>query len=175
LDAYNIRILTVDTEEFFGVSHLPPPTVDPIILNNVAAPVGSHLSREIHLFFRFLRSILDPPIHNKDTTTQGDTSHVLDLSFHILRFLLHFSKPDRLILRCNILRFTVSRKQVRAKLDITLLDSENRILLILEEKVSSPLLPWLHTIPYTYKECVPSRPARAEASGQGSGGVSNRL
>jgi hypothetical protein len=31
LDAYNIRIKTVDTKAFFGISKLPEPAVDPVI------------------------------------------------------------------------------------------------------------------------------------------------
>ncbi|KAH9034554.1 hypothetical protein EDB84DRAFT_1257865, partial [Lactarius hengduanensis] len=37
LCAYNIQISTVDTQEFFGVPHLPAPTVNPINLNHINA------------------------------------------------------------------------------------------------------------------------------------------
>jgi hypothetical protein len=45
LNAYNIRITTVDTNTFFGISELPAPVVSPIILNQANAPAGLQLSR----------------------------------------------------------------------------------------------------------------------------------
>jgi hypothetical protein len=140
LDAYNIRISTVDTEEFFGVPLLPAPTVDPIILDNVDPPVGTHLPRNAHLFFRFLRNVFtseSPPGQIGGPATEEDTSPIIVFSFHILRSLLQFTKPDRMMLSCNVVRFFVSTEEVKAKLDLALLDSDNRILLILEERVSS--------------------------------------
>jgi hypothetical protein len=60
LDAYNIRVNTVNTQEFFGVPHLPAPTstIDPIILNHVNAPIGIHLPRDVPLFFRLLYDVI---------------------------------------------------------------------------------------------------------------------
>jgi hypothetical protein len=60
LQAYNIRISTVDTEEFFGVPHLPAPTVDPIVLNNIEAPVDSNLSPGVRDFFLAFCAMLPP-------------------------------------------------------------------------------------------------------------------
>jgi hypothetical protein len=141
LQAYNIRILTIDTEEFFGVPHLPAPTVDPIILNNIEAPVSSHLSPDICTFFHLLRKVTPPmPKYDCDPAAHEEPPYIVNFSFHILHDLLRFSLPDRWVTRHYALRFIVGGKLVEAKLDIALLDSKKCILLILEDNVSLPPL-----------------------------------
>jgi hypothetical protein len=132
LDAYNIRISTVNTQEFFGISNLPAPTVDPIILNNVGAPVGPHLPRDVRLFFRLLR---DAPRYD------GAFQEILfvdDFILHLLGPLLHIDEPDRVLHQRNVLPFVVNRDRVDAKFEITLGDSKGHII-IQENKVSSLL------------------------------------
>jgi hypothetical protein len=141
--AYNIRISTTDTEEFFGVPHLPATTVDPIILNHVEAPVDSHLPREIREFFLHLRNVATLPNYDDDpaAANRKETSFVVDLSFHILS-LLGFTLHNGVMVRGRDFRFIVCGEQVKAKFDLALLDSNHHIVLILEDKVSSPpLLP----------------------------------
>ena len=56
LDTYKIRIKTADTQAFFGISNLPAPTVDPVILQNVNLPRDNdvELSKDIRTFFAYL-------------------------------------------------------------------------------------------------------------------------
>jgi hypothetical protein len=133
LDAYNIRISTVNTQEFFGVSDLPAPTVDPIILNNVEAPVGTHLPRDVRLFFRLLR---DAPRYDE---AAQEILFVDDFSLHLLGPLLHIDEPDRVLHQRDVLPFVVNRDRVDAKFEITLGDSKGRTVIIQENKVSSLL------------------------------------
>lgn len=51
---HNFRINTVDTQAFFNIPDLLAPVVNPVILNHVAAPVGSQLPRDLRVFFRYL-------------------------------------------------------------------------------------------------------------------------
>ncbi len=132
--AYNIRISTVDTEEFFGVPHLPATMVDPIILNHVNAPVGLHLPRDVRLFFHHLHDVI-----TRDTTVHE--AFVIDFSLHLLGNLLYFDEPDRVMHQQVDLPFIMSGQQVYARPDIALRDSKNHILLVQEDKVSFPLLP----------------------------------
>jgi hypothetical protein len=143
LQAYNIRISTVDTEEFFGVAHLPAPTVDPIVLNNVDAFIGlgSQLSLVIRRFFQYLRKVVTPPTAPYDyAAAHEEAPYIVDFSFHILRDLLRLDGFDRRVVRSYIQRFIVSGKLVKAKFDVALLDSKatGSFLLILEDNVSFP-------------------------------------
>jgi hypothetical protein len=82
-------------------------------------------------------------------------------------------EPDRLFHRRRVLPFITSGKQVR--LDIAMHDSEHRIILILETKVSFPLFSYHSRNPSLtdpYEALIPPIPSRASASGQGSSSVS---
>jgi hypothetical protein len=139
LDAFNIQIETVDVHEFFGIplSHRPAlraePSIGSIILDHVNAPVGLNLSREVRLFFRLLRDVV-----TRDDTAQE--SFVDDFFLHLLGPVLRFDEPDRVLHQRENFHFIMCGKLVDARPNIVLHDSENRILLLVQDKVSlSPL------------------------------------
>lgn len=126
LDSYNIQIRTIHTQDFFGIPHLPAPTVNPIILNHVSTPVGLHLPREVRLFFRYLAA---------NTCIDADQALVLDFVYHLLGEILHFDEPDRVINQRPDLHFVVGGQLICAEPDFALRDSEcHTILLIQQDK-----------------------------------------
>ncbi|KAI9435755.1 hypothetical protein H4582DRAFT_1968548 [Lactarius indigo] len=135
LDSYNIQIRNVHTQEFFGVPHLPPPAVNPIILNHVSAPVGLPLPKDDRLFFRYLLA-----------ATRVDTIHeelIHDFMRHLLSGLLHLDEIDRIMNQRVDLRFVMSGKLVCAEPDFAVWYSErpipSHILLVQQDK--GPLSP----------------------------------
>ena len=85
LDTYKIRIKTADTQAFFGISNLPAPTVDPVILENVNLPRDHEveLSKDIRTFFAYLH----------DTTQKKQPSFVDDFTHHLLGDVLRLDEP----------------------------------------------------------------------------------
>ena len=85
LDTYKIRIKTADTQAFFGISNLPAPTVDPVILENVNVPLDHdvELSKDIRTFFAYLH----------DTTQKKQPSFVDDFTHHLLGDVLRLDEP----------------------------------------------------------------------------------
>ena len=127
LNAYNIRITTVDTNAFFGISELPAPVVSPVLLNNANAPAGLELSYGHRAFFRFLNC---------------DDWRVLDFAFNLLGPILDIYDNERHQTRLPKLPFIMNGRQVYATPDTSMQDKDDYLILLVEaETVSFPLLP----------------------------------
>jgi hypothetical protein len=132
LDAYNIRIHTVDTQAFFSVPHLPAPMVDPIILNHVNRPVG--LPWDLRLFFDYLHAVTACEFKMKK-------AFMTKFSIQLMSKVLQLGGSSCWMPRRDQLHFVMSGKEVGA-VGITMRrGSEGCILLVEGEVVSFPLLP----------------------------------
>lgn len=129
LDAFKIRIDTVDFQEFFGIPAIPALRADPMILNHVDAPVGVNLSRDVRLFFRLLRDVV-----TRDDTVQE--SFVDDFSLHLLGPILRLDEPNRVLHQLENFHFIMCGREVDARPNIVLHDSDDRILLLVQNHVS---------------------------------------
>jgi len=92
LDAFNIKVVEVDAEAFFGTSVLPEATVSSIILNNLEAPTGTLTKAETDFFGYLGEAMTYPP---------GQESPVDDFAIFLLRMMgfdedlrrMHIRKP----------------------------------------------------------------------------------
>ena len=152
LDAFNIRINTVDTKAFFGFSDLPAPAISPgsIILNHDNPPDGLELSNDDHRFFAFL---LDPILgEGHDFAGQVLTM----MGFELLNGLLMFQRVP--------LPFVMNDRWLTATPTFLLRDRQKYIHLFVEtESVSFPSLAQWPCFPDTYK--ASSRQRRTSAGG----------
>src|SRR6266542_500445 len=86
LHAFNIRVASVGTAQFFGNTVLPPAAISPAILNNVQMPPGPIL-KDDRLFFEYLM----------DTEkSSSEESAVDDFVAHILRMLDYDNQDCRI-------------------------------------------------------------------------------
>ena len=130
LNAYNIRITTVDTNTFFGISELPAPVVSPVILNHATAPAGLELSYGDDIFFRSLH-----------LTTLDDWVE-RDFAFHLLGPVLEIQTYGRLQRRLPKFPFVMNERRVYATPNASMQDQDDYLIMIVEaETVSFPLLP----------------------------------
>jgi hypothetical protein len=153
LDAFNIRISTVDTGAFFGFSEsdLPAPAIIPesIVLDHVNPPTGLQLSTNDNHFFAFL---LDP-ILSKGTDFPAQVLTIMQ--YELLGYLVHHHVP---------LPFIMNDRWINATPTVLLRDRECYILLFIEtETVSFISLALWPRFPDTYK--ASSRQRRASAGG----------
>ena len=121
LFAFNIVTQDVDIATFFGAPQLPPTTVSPAILNNVAPPAV--ITKEDRLFFGYLER----------ANVCGEAA-VNDFAGHILR-MLNFDDNSRSIATRRELSFTMCGTRVRARADIAVLDDYQYSLLVQADKV----------------------------------------
>jgi hypothetical protein len=154
LDAYKIRIKTVDTKAFFGISKLPEPTVDPVILQNAEDPRDHDgLSQDVRRFYIYLH----------DSTKKDQPSYVDDFTHHLLGDLLRFDKP-RGITRIRLtLPFIMSGRRVNATASVSVSREDYQIMLVQSDRVSVLLFPCCRASLNTDKDI--SRPSGASASG----------
>ena len=132
-----------------------------MILNHVDAPVGVDLSRDVRLFFRLLRDVV-----TRDDTVQE--SFVDDFSLHLLGLILRLDEPNRVFHQLENFHFIMCGREVDARPNIVLHDSDDRILLLVQNKVSVFSFLLLTTQPHTETSLtapVLSRLSRASASG----------
>jgi len=125
LFAYNIRVVNEDVATFFDSPDLPQSTLDPVILNNIDAPPGP-LSKSTRLFFRYLT-------HARTLSPPG----VVDFAIFLLSLLGYDEPGDRVVHRRLKIGFIMCGTRVDAKLDICVLDGQDFLLLVHEDKVSS--------------------------------------
>src|SRR5882762_4232220 len=127
LKALNITMEPQDTVSFFG-SALSNPTVDPILLNNLQRPPGA-ISKDNRLFFWYLedatrRFPLGPP-----------TESAVDDFATFLLGMLDYDEPERVVHQHLEIGFLMCGKRVDAKPDVAVMDEEDYILLVQEDKV----------------------------------------
>jgi hypothetical protein len=159
LDAYNIRIKTVDTKAFFGLTALPHPSVDPVILQNAEDPrdhgVALELSQDVRRFYIYLH----------DATKNDQTSLADDFTHHLLGDLLRFDKP-RGITRIRLtLPFIMSGRRVNPKASVSVSREDYQIMLVQSDRVSVLLFPCCRASLLNTDKDI-SRPSGASASGQ---------
>ena len=159
LDAYNIHINTVDTQAFFGISNLPEPAVDPVILQNVDLPrdLTLELPYDLRFFFVYLR----------DSTDKDQPSFVDDFTHHLLGSLLRFG--DGLARRRTTFPFIMSGRRVKAIANVSVRRGDYQVMLVQRDRVSLPLFPCCRASLNTDKDI--SRSSRASASGLCSRGI----
>jgi hypothetical protein len=155
LNAYNIRINTVDTRAFFGFSDLPAPVLfspESIITSHVKPPAGLQLSNDDRRFFAYLN----------DTTL--DKGFVNDFAGQLLTVMGLELPTGRIVNQRIPLPFIMNKRRVKAIPNFLLQDREEYILLLVEtETVSFPSLALWPRFPDTYK--ASSRQRRASAGG----------
>ncbi len=122
LDAYHIKIVPVDPLDFFGVQALPPPQVDPEILEHVeAADMIQDRNAE-------LISLLDLE------------SAVVDFTVELFK-VLGYVKRDRVARTRVDLPLLICGEYHHARTDVCLVDhSRNDILLLVQEDNESQLV-----------------------------------
>ena len=134
LDAYNIRIMTVDIQTFFGIPSLPPPGVDPIILENADRlpdrlpdrDKALKFPKELRLFFFYLDG----------STDEDHPSCIDDFTHHLLGNILQIgltSSRSTFPFIMNGRRFNVWHN-----LSVTTLENY-QIILVQRDKVSIPV------------------------------------
>jgi hypothetical protein len=158
LNAYNIRINTVDTEAFFGISDLPHPSVDPIIIQNVdiSPDLALELPEDLRYFFVYLHD-----------TSSKQPACVDDFTHDLLSHIMQFSTPHGLTRRRATFPFIMSGRRVKAIANVSVRRGPYQIMLVQRDSVSIPLFPCCRASLNTYKEI--SRQSRAPASGHCSG------
>jgi hypothetical protein len=131
LDAYNIRIKTVGTQAFFGISDLPAPAVDPVIIQSLDIPRHSNfeLPDNILMFF----DVLPDAVNNADRAlVEVFTRHVLSRIMRFDELGVMFARPP--------LSFIMSGRRVPAVPDLSLRRERYYIILVQYDKVSLPSL-----------------------------------
>ena len=128
LDKYKIRIQTVNTKSFFGISKLPAPTVDPVILQNadVSPERDAELPKDLRRFFTYLR----------ETSQKDQPSIVDDFTRHLLGDLLRFDEPLGVTRRRISFPFIMNGKPVNAVANVSVRRGEYYIILVQRSTVS---------------------------------------
>ena len=164
LDKYKIRIRTVNTKSFFGISKLPAPTVDPIILQNadVSPERDAELPKDLRRFFAYLR----------ETSQKDQPSIVDDFTRHLLGDLLRFDEPLGVTRRRISFPFIMNGKPVNAVANVSVRRGEYYIILVQRSTVNISIFPCCCASLNTYKEI--SRPSGASASGHCYRGIFQR-
>ncbi|KAJ7184308.1 hypothetical protein C8R46DRAFT_1208522 [Mycena filopes] len=124
VNALNIVVQELDAPAFFGDEVLPEPTVDAILLDNLACPDGP-MSKEHRLFFRYL----EDASHFLESSTIDFTAFLLGI--------LDFDEPGRVIHQRLEIGFFMCGQVANAKPDAVIIDEkEDYILLVQEDKMS---------------------------------------
>jgi hypothetical protein len=126
LDAYKIRINTVDTKAFFGISDLPEPAVDPVILQNVDVPHDLELPYDLRLFFVYLH----------DSTDKSQPACVDTFTCHLLGRVLRLDQPRGLTRARATFSFIMSGRRVSAKADVSLRRGDYQTILVQRDRLS---------------------------------------
>ncbi|KAF8217823.1 hypothetical protein K438DRAFT_1952684 [Mycena galopus ATCC 62051] len=126
LRALKIVVETLDPVSFFG-SPLPAPTVDPILLNNVERPPGQ-ISKDHRLFFRYLEDAT-----NGFLSGPAPESAVSDFAAFLLE-MMDYDEPECVVHRRQEIAFTMCGHKVDARPDVVIMNDQNYILLLQEDK-----------------------------------------
>lgn len=131
LDVYKIQVNTVDTKTFFGISKLPAPAVDPLILENVDLPHSSVVKPplDVRNFFIYLH----------DTTDKDQPTYVDDFTYHLLGSVLEFDLPDGRVCTRETFPFIMSGQRVIAIANVSVRDANYQLVLVQKDEVSVPL------------------------------------
>ncbi|KAK0222059.1 hypothetical protein IW262DRAFT_1377971 [Armillaria fumosa] len=123
LPAYNIVVEYQDAATFFGVDPLPPPSVAAEVLHNVAAEDTADEGN--YTLLRYMDLAMNP--------VPGQESAVDDFAIELLKTLGYAQRPRVARSRLDIPLF-ICGEQRYAKTDVCIMDSNEILLLIQEDK-----------------------------------------
>ena len=136
LTAFNIKVVDVDAQTFFGNSVLPEPMVSSVILDNLEEPTTVALNKVDMDFFGYM----------DDATTNSPNvqSFVVDFATFVLR-MMHYDEGHRLVQVRKKMGFEMCGQHVEAKVDVCILErsgavNAKHLLLMEENKVCKPYL-----------------------------------
>ena len=127
LDAHHIRINTVDIQTFFGISPLPAPTVDPVILQHADLDhaISLKLPDDLRLFFIYLR----------DSTDRDHPTCIDDFTRHLLGNILHIG----LARIRSTFPFIMDGRRFNILHDVSVSREGYQIILVQRSRVSVPV------------------------------------
>jgi hypothetical protein len=135
LAAFNIKVVDVDTQTFFGNSVLPEPMVSSVILDNSEQPTTVTLNKADMDFFGYMEDVTNSP---------NEKSFVVDFAASVLR-MMHYDKGHCLVQVQKKMRFEMCGQCVEAKVDVCILEHSavnvaKYLLLVQGKKVCKPYL-----------------------------------
>ena len=127
LDAHNIRINTVDIQTFFGISPLPVPTVNPVILQHadLGHAISLKLPDDLRLFYIYLR----------DSTDRDHPTCIDDFTRHLLGNILHIG----LARIRSTFPFIMDGRRFNILHDVSVSREGYQIILVQRSRVSVPV------------------------------------
>ncbi|KAJ7082378.1 hypothetical protein B0H15DRAFT_852732 [Mycena belliarum] len=126
LAALKITISALEPADFFG-GPLPLPGVDPILLDNLERP-AAQISKDNRLFFRYLEDA-----SSRFPSGPPAESAVDDFAAFLLG-MLDYDEPERVVHQRLEIGFVMCGQKVGANPDIVIMDAEDYILLVQQDK-----------------------------------------
>jgi len=123
LHAYNIVVEFQNAATFFGLNPLPQPAVAAEVLNNISA--DDMVNDANYKLLRYMDLAMDP--------VPAEESAVDDFAVHLLSLLGYVPRTRMLRTRADI-PLVVCGEQSHAKTDVCIVDSDDILLLIQEDK-----------------------------------------
>jgi hypothetical protein len=125
LRAYNITVTPQadDITTFFGIPTLPQPSVNQVILNNEKYPSDGIADRDDQTFFFHLERVME-----LEEESANFTMHLLGL--------LGYEVSNRFVHQWKDIHFFVCRGQTHAQTNVSLVDRNHGILLMMQEDKS---------------------------------------
>ncbi|KAF8817284.1 hypothetical protein BYT27DRAFT_7227904 [Phlegmacium glaucopus] len=123
LYAYNIVVELQDAATFFGVNPLPQPAVASELMNNVAAE--DMVNDANYKLLRYMDLATNP--------VPAEESAVDDFAVHLLTLLDYVPRTRMTRTRADI-RLVICGQECHAKTDVCIVDSDNILLLVQEDK-----------------------------------------
>src|SRR6202167_2821000 len=134
LIAFNIEVIDVNAQTFFGNAILPQLTVSPIILDNLEEPAGPLRKADMDFFAYMEDAMIIPP---------GEESLVDDFAAFVLK-MMHYDEGHRVIHLRKEMGFEMCGQHVDAKTDVCVMERSGigakYLLLIQEDKVCKPYI-----------------------------------
>ncbi|KAI9459996.1 hypothetical protein HD554DRAFT_1605116 [Boletus coccyginus] len=128
LIAYNIRVVYQDFATFFGSSNTPDPQVNEVLTAQLAAQdVATVQSDDAYMFLRTMDLAMSP--HPGGESVADDFAVVL---FRLLRYTGR--AVDRVARARKDLLIWVCGEERNAKIDVCIMDSQDILLLVQEDK-----------------------------------------
>jgi hypothetical protein len=137
LIAFNIKVIDVNAQAFFGSANLPQITVSPVILDNLEEPDGPLDKADMHFFAYMEDAMTIPP---------GEESLVDDFAAFVLR-LMCYDEGRRVVHLQKEMGFDMCEQRVDATTDVCVMERSagtgakySSLLLVQENKVRKPYL-----------------------------------
>ena len=153
LAAFNIKVVDVDAQTFFGNSVLPEPMVSSVILNNLEGPTTVTLNKADMDFFGYME--------DATMNSPNEQTFVVDFAAFILR-MMHYDQGHRLVQVRKKMEFEMRGQCVETKVDVCIFEHSaaigKHLLLMQENKVCKPYLcvlkiclPIMCQVPYVWQ------------------------